>query len=208
MTTTPRKLGFTARIVKAFLTSKLPIIFILISILSGIAALYATPREEEPQIVVPVADIFIQFPGASAEEVENLVTINLEKKLWEIDGVEYVYSASRPGSALVTVRFYVGQDRENSLIKLYNKVWSNIDQVPPGVTSWVIKPVEIDDVPVVTFTLYSDSASDMELRRVADEILHRLQSIPDTARSYVVGGRSRELRVLLDPVRLPGGRQF
>ncbi len=202
MTTAPRKLGFTARIVKAFLTSKLPIIFILISILSGIAALYATPREEEPQIVVPVADIFIQFPGASAEEVENLVTINLEKKLWEIDGVEYVYSASRPGSALVTVRFYVGQDRENSLIKLYNKVWSNIDQVPPGVTSWVIKPVEIDDVPVVTFTLYSDSASDLELRRVADEILHRLQSIPDTARSYVVGGRSRELRVLLDPVRL------
>ena len=152
--------------------------------------------------MVPVADIFIQFPGASAEEVENLVTINLEKKLWEIDGVEYVYSASRPGGAVVTVRFYVGQDRENSLIKLYNKVWSNIDQVPPGVTSWVIKPVEIDDVPVVTFTLYSDSASDMELRRVADEILHRLQSIPDTARSYVVGGRSRELRVLLDPVRL------
>ena len=202
MTTAPHKLGFTARIVKAFLTSKLPIIFILISLLAGIAALYATPREEEPQIVVPMADIFIQFPGASAEEVENLVTINLEKKLWEIDGVEYVYSASRPGGAVVTVRFYVGQDRENSLIKLYNKVWSNIDQVPPGVTSWVIKPVEIDDVPVVTFTLYSDQASDMELRRVADEILHRLQSIPDTARSYVVGGRPRELRVLLDPVRL------
>ena len=89
--------------------------------------------------MVPAADIFIQFPGASAEEVENLVTINLEKKLWEIDGVEYVYSASRPGGAVVTVRFYVGQDRENSLIKLYNKVWSNIDQVPPGVTSWIIK---------------------------------------------------------------------
>jgi multidrug efflux pump subunit AcrB len=202
MTDAPHKLGFTARIVKAFLTSKLPIIFILISLLSGIVALYATPREEEPQIVVPAADIFIQFPGASAEEVENLVTINLEKKLWEIDGVEYVYSASRPGGAVVTVRFYVGQDRENSLIKLYNKVWSNIDQVPPGVTSWIIKPVEIDDVPIVTFTLYSDQASDMELRRVADEILHRLQSIPDTARSYVVGGRARQFRVLLDPVRL------
>ncbi len=202
MSDAPHKLGFTAKIVKAFLTSKLPIIFILISLLSGMVALYATPREEEPQIVVPAADIFIQFPGASAEEVENLVTINLEKKLWEIDGVEYVYSASRPGGAVVTVRFYVGQDRENSLIKLYNKVWSNIDQIPPGVTSWIIKPVEIDDVPIVTFTLYSDSASDMDLRRVADEILHRLQTIPDTARSYVVGGRAREFRVLLDPVRL------
>jgi len=202
MTANPKPLSLTARIVKAFLTSKLPIIFILISLLSGLAALYATPREEEPQIVVPMADIFIQFPGASAEEVENLVTINLEKKLWEIDGVEYIYSASRPGGAVVTVRFYVGQDRENSLIKLYNKVWSNIDQVPPGVTGWVIKPVEIDDVPIVTVTLYSEQASDMELRRVADEILHRLQSIPDTGRSYVVGGRPRELRVLLDPVRL------
>ncbi len=202
MTDRSPRLSFTARIVKAFLVSKLPIIFILISLLAGMAALFATPREEEPQIVVPLADILIQFPGASAEEVENLVTINLEKKLWEIDGVEYVYSASRPGGAVVTVRFYVGQDRENSLIKLYNKVWSNIDQVPPGVTGWVIKPVEIDDVPIVTMTLYSDRASDMELRRVADEILHRLQSIPDTGRSYVVGGRPRELRVLLDPVRL------
>jgi len=201
MTAKPQ-LSVTARIVKAFLTSKLPLIFILLSLLSGFAALYATPREEEPQIVVPMADIFIHFPGASAEEVENLVTINLEKKLWEIDGVEYVYSASRPGGAVVTVRFYVGEDRENSLIKLYNKVWSNIDQVPPGVTGWVIKPVEIDDVPIVTVTLYSDRASDLELRRVADEILHRLQSIPDTGRSYVVGGRPRELRVLLDPVRL------
>lgn len=199
---TDSSLSLTARIVKAFLTSKLPIIFILISLLSGFAALSATPREEEPQIVVPMADIFIQFPGASAEEVENLVTINLEKKLWEIDGVEYVYSASRPGGAVVTVRFYVGEDRENSLIKLYNKVWSNIDQVPPGVTGWVIKPVEIDDVPIVTVTLYSERAADMELRRVADEILHRLQSIPDTGRSYVVGGRPRELRVLLDPARL------
>jgi multidrug efflux pump subunit AcrB len=202
MSNETRHLSFTARIVKAFLTSKLPTIFILISLVSGLAALYATPREEEPQIVVPMADIMIQVPGASAEEVENLVTINLEKKLWEIDGVEYIYSASRPGSALVTVRFFVGQDRENSLIKLYNKVFSNIDQVPPGVTSWIVKPVEIDDVPVVTFTLYSDQASDTELRRVADEILHRLQTIPDTARSYVVGGRKREIRVILDPGRM------
>ena len=102
-------LGTTGKIVEAFLRSKLPIIFIIASLLAGAAALVLTPREEEPQIVVPVVDVMINFPGASAAEVENLVTINLERKLWEIDGVEYIYSSSHPGAAVVTVRFYVGQ---------------------------------------------------------------------------------------------------
>ena len=93
-----------------------------------------TPREEEPQIVVPVVDVMINFPGASSREVENLVTINLERKLWEIDGVEYVYSISRPGSAVVTVRFQVGQNREESIVKTHSKIMSYVDQVPPGVT--------------------------------------------------------------------------
>lgn len=196
------KLGVTGRIVEAFLVSRLPLIFIILSLLAGAAALLITPREEEPQIVVPVADVFINFPGASAAEVENLVTINLERKLWEIDGVEYVYSVSREGSAVVTVRFYVGQNRENSLVKTHSKIMSYIDQVPPGVTGWVVKPVEIDDVPIVTFALYSDVYSDYELRRVADEFLHRIQRIPDTGRAYVVGGRKRQVRVLLQPERM------
>lgn len=192
-------LGITGRIVEAFLTSKLPIIFIIASILAGVAALALTPREEEPQIVVPVIDVMINFPGASATEVENLVTINLERKLWEIDGVEYVYSASKPGAAVVTVRFFVGEDREKSILKTHSKIMSYVDQVPPGVTGWVVKPVEIDDVPVVTFALYSSLYSDYELRRVADEILHRLQTIPDTGRAYVVGGRTRQIKLLLNP---------
>jgi len=196
------QLGITGRIVEAFLVSKLPIIFIIGSLLAGAAALIITPREEEPQIVVPVVDVMINFPGASPTEVENLVTINLERKLWEIDGVEYVYSMSRPGSAVVTVRFFVGENRENSLVKTHSKIMSYIDEVPPGVTGWVVKPVEIDDVPIVTFALYSSLYSDYDLKRVADEILHRIQRIPDTGRAYVVGGRKRQIRVLLQPDRM------
>jgi multidrug efflux pump subunit AcrB len=192
-------LGTTGKIVEAFLLSKLPVIFIIASLLAGAAALVLTPREEEPQIVVPVVDVMINFPGASASEVENLVTINLERKLWEIDGVEYIYSSSRPGSAVVTVRFYVGQNREESIVKVHSKIMSYADQVPPGVTGWVVKPVEIDDVPIMTFSLYSSLYSDYELRRVADEILHRMQRIQDTGRAYVVGGRKRQIRVLLQP---------
>ncbi|MFH0823459.1 MAG: efflux RND transporter permease subunit, partial [Pseudomonadota bacterium] len=198
-------LGITAKIVEAFLTSRLPVVFIIASLLAGAAALILTPREEEPQIVVPLVDVMINMPGASASEVENLVTINLERKLWEIDGVEYVYSMSAPGSAVVTVRFYVGEDREKSLLKTHSKIMSYMDEVPPGVTGWVVKPVEIDDVPIVTLALYSDFYSDYELRRVAEELLHRVQSIPDTGRAFVVGGRKRQIRVLLNPERMAAG---
>ena len=195
-------LGFTGRIVESFLVSRMPIILIILCLLAGIAALVATPREEEPQIVVPVVDVMISFPGASAKEVENLVTINLERRLWEIDGVEYVYSLSKPGAAVVTVRFYVGEDREESLLKTHSKIMAYVDRVPQGVAGWVVRPVEIDDVPIVTFALFSDFYSDYELRRVADEIVHRVQSIPDTGRAYVVGGRKRQVRVLLQPEKM------
>lgn len=192
-------LGITGKIVEAFLISKLPVIFIVAALLAGAAALVLTPREEEPQIVVPVIDVMINMPGASASEVENLVTINLERKLWEIDGVEYVYSTTRAGSAVVTARFYVGQNREDSIMKTHSKIMSYVDHVPPGVTGWVVRPVEIDDVPLVTFALYSRVYSDFDLRRVADEIVHRLQGIQDTGRTYVVGGRKRQVRVLIRP---------
>jgi multidrug efflux pump subunit AcrB len=195
-------LGLTARLVKVFLLSKLPTIFIIVSLFAGLVALWFTPREEDPQIVVPMMDVLIRFPGATPVEVENLVVINLEKKLWEIEGIEDIYSQAREGFAVVTARFKVGEDREKSLIKLYNKVFSNIDQVPSGVAGWVVKPKSIDDVPIVTLTLYSGQADDYELRRVADEILHRLQRIPDTAESYVVGGRRRQVRVVADQVKL------
>ncbi|MCL6621559.1 MAG: efflux RND transporter permease subunit [Syntrophobacterales bacterium] len=196
------ELGFTARLVEVFLTSKLPTIFILLSLLAGAVALLATPREEDPQIRVPMVDIVIRFPGADPQEVENLVVINLEKKLWEMQGLEDLYSLARPGLAVVTAKFRVGERMEDALVKTYNQVFSNIDQVPSGVAGWVVKPMGIDDVPILTLTLWSPRAEDDELRRVADELLHRLQNIPDTARTLVVGGRKRQLRVIPDPPRL------
>jgi len=197
----PHERGLTAAIVRVFITSKLSILFLIASLLAGALALLVTPREEEPQIVVPFADVFVNFPGASAEEVEKLVATPLEAKLWEIDGVEYVYSMSRPGEAVVTVRFYVGQDRERSLVKVWNKLMSNQDMVPPGVTGWIVKPVEIDDVPIVLFTL---SAADggPDLRRIADEVLDKLARVPNTGKSWVVGGEQRRVTVYIDPARL------
>ena len=144
---------FTDAIVRIFLESNLSIILILLALILGIGALWITPREEDPQIVVPLADVRVQMPGHSAAEVEQLVSTPLEKILYQIDGVEYVYSMSRPDEAIITVRFYVGEDRERSLVKLFKKIDEHVDSVPPGVTGWVIKPVEIDDVPVVTLTL-------------------------------------------------------
>ena len=151
----PRPPGLISSIVELFITSKLSVLFIIFAMAMGAAAVLMTPREEEPQIVVPLADVYVQAPGASAEEVEKLVATPLERLLWQIDGVEYVYSVSRRDMAIVTVRFYVGEDRERSLVKLYNKISMNMDQAPPLVQSWLIRPVEIDDVPIVNLTLYS-----------------------------------------------------
>ena len=194
----------TSRIVEKFLTSQLSLLLLIASFLAGGVALLVTPREEEPQIIVPFADVFVRFPGATAEETEKLVATPLEAKLWEIDGVEYVYSMSRPGEAVVTVRFYVGEDRERSLVKVWNKLMSNQDAMPPGVTSWIVKPVEIDDVPIVLFTLWSpgNRYDTGELRRVADELLDKLARVPNTGRSYVVGGEPRRISVYIEPARL------
>ena len=143
-------LGLTARLVRQFLESKVPTLIIIISLLAGAAALTFTPREEDPQITVPMVDILIKFPGASPQEVENLAVINLEKKLWEMEGLEDLYSLAGNGYAVVTAKFKVGENLETSLFKVYNKLYSNIDEVPSGVTGWVIKPMNINDVPIVT----------------------------------------------------------
>ncbi|HLY73831.1 MAG TPA: efflux RND transporter permease subunit, partial [Planctomycetota bacterium] len=197
----PRR-TLTARIVEVFLTSKLSVLFLAASLAAGVVALAITPREEEPQIVVPFADVLVRFPGASAEEVEKLVSTPLEAKLWEIDGVEYVYSVSRPGESVVTVRFYVGQDRERSLVKIWNKLMSNQEILPPGASSWTVKPIEIDDVPIVLLTLSSDRYDGPELRRLADEMLDKLGRVPNAGKSWVVGGERRRVTVYLDPTRL------
>ncbi len=151
-----KKHSLPTRIVEKFLDGNLSMILILLALIAGIAALLLTPREEEPQIVVPLADVYVHMPGASPEEIEKLVATRLEKLLWQVDGVEYVYSMSRPDMAIVTARFYVGEDRIASLVKLHNKISTHTDIIPPGVSGWVIKPVEVNDVPIVNLALYSD----------------------------------------------------
>ena len=192
------------RIVRTFLSSQLSIILILVALCLGIFSVYITPKEEEPQIVVPMADIYVNAPGASPQEIEKLVATPLEQILWEIDGVEYVYSTSTREKAVVTVRFFVGEDRENSILKLHNKIQMSLDRVPPIVTSWLVKPIEIDDVPIVTLTLFSPKYSDHELRRVAEEVANRLSRLENISRTGIVGGREREIRVEVDPEKMKG----
>jgi len=197
-----KKHSLPTRIVDRFLEGNLSVILIILSLLAGAAALILTPREEEPQIEVPLADVYVHMPGAGAEEVERLVSTPLEKILWQVDGVEYVYSMSKPDMAVVTARFYVGQNRIDSLVKLHNQISTHIDLVPPGVTGWVVKPVSVDDVPIVNFTLFSDQESDFDLRRVAEEVVDRLQAVPNTNVTTVIGGRPRQVRVELLPQAL------
>ncbi|MFY9705098.1 MAG: efflux RND transporter permease subunit [Desulfobacterales bacterium] len=196
-----RWIGF---LVEAFLKGNLSVILIFISLIAGGIALWITPREEDPQIVVPVADVLVSMPGASAREVERQVASRLEQLLYQIDGVKNVYSMSFPSRAVVTVRFFVGEDRERSWVKVYNKIHSNIDRVPRGVTGWVVKPVEIDDVPIVSLSLYSDRYSDYELRRMAEELEIRLQGVENAGITYLVGGRPRQITVSLSPQRMAG----
>ncbi|MCG3128837.1 MAG: Multidrug resistance protein MdtC [Phycisphaerae bacterium] len=193
---------FLNAIVRAFLGSQLSLVLIVVATGLGIAAVIATPREEDPQIVVPLADVFVSFPGRTAEEVEKLVATPLEKLLYQIDGVEHVYSTSRDDEAVITVRFFVGEDRERSLVKIYKRIDEHLDLVPPGVAGWLVKPVEIDDVPIVTLTLRGGGEDSYKLRRVAEEAVSRLATIRDVSRAYVVGGQSRVAYVYLDPERL------
>jgi multidrug efflux pump subunit AcrB len=196
---------FFTRVVDIFLKGKLSPLLIALSLLAGAVSLGITPREEEPQIVVPMADVLVTAPGLSSEEIERHISTRLEKLLLQIDGVEHVYSMSRPEEAVITVRFYVGEDREDSLIKLHNKIESHRDWVPNSVTSWVVKPIEIDDVPIVIATLWSDRPTEIDdyaLRRIAEELEIELQSVPQTNRTAITGGRKRTVRVELEPETL------
>ncbi|MCG8683999.1 MAG: efflux RND transporter permease subunit [Desulfobacterales bacterium] len=201
---TDKNAGILTRIVNTFLSSQLSIILILVAFCLGVFSIYITPKEEEPQIVVPMADIYVSAPGASPQEVEKLVATPLEQILWEIDGVEYVYSMALRESAVVTVRFFVGEDRENSILKLHNKIQMSLDRVPPIVDNWLVKPIEIDDVPIVTLTLYSPKYSDHVLRRVGEEVANRLSRLENISKSEVFGGRPREIRVEVDPEKMKG----
>jgi multidrug efflux pump subunit AcrB len=198
------KLGASGRIAGAFIRSKLTPLLVVAAILLGTFAVLVTPREEEPQIMVPMIDVFVSYPGASAKEVEQRITYPMEKLLWEIKGVEYVYSIARPGSNLTIVRFYVGEKTEDSIVKLYNKLMSHYDIIPPGISQPLVKPKSIDDVPVLALTLWSDKSrySGYDLRRVAMELGQEIKRGTDVSECSVTGGRRRQVRVILDPQRL------
>jgi multidrug efflux pump subunit AcrB len=187
------------------LRGSLPLLLLLLSLFAGALAMLLMPREEEPQIVVPMIDVLVNAPGLSARQTERQVTTPLEKLLAQIPGVEHVYSTTAAGSAAVTLRFYVGEDREDSLLNTYNKLYANQDQIPAVVTQWLLKPIEVDDVPILVLALWSEDAkrySDYELRRIADEFSTALQAIPQTSEVKVVGGRPRTLRILIEPESL------
>lgn len=193
------------KLVAAGLSGGFSTAFIILSIVLGMIALNFTAREEEPQIVVPMVDVLVESPGLSAKQVARQVTIPLEKLMAQIPGVENVYSTSSTGKTSVTLRFYVGENREEAILNTYNKLYSNQNDIPPVVGNWLVRPVEVDDVPIVMLALWSDDParmSDFELRRVADEISTSIQAISDTSEVHVVGGRPRTIRILPKPESL------
>src|SRR5512136_1919379 len=171
------RLGFAGNLARAFIHSKLTPLFIVASLLLGLGAVLLLPREEEPQIIVPMIDVFVQMPGASAKEVEERVTKPMERLLWEIPGVEYVYTTSSPGSSMAIVRFYVGEDEEKSIVRLNQKMFANFDLIPPGASQPLIKPQSIDDVPFLALTLWSGDMDGYQIRRAAAQVYDQIKQV-------------------------------
>ena len=194
--------GTAGRLAAAFIHSKLTPLFIGASLALGVLAVVALPREEEPQIVVPMVDVFVEMPGASPAEVEQRVTRPMEQLLWEIPGVEYLYSTSSAGQSMVVVRFEVGQPEEAALVRLNQKLSANADRIPPGVVGPIVKPRSIDDVPIMAVTVWSERYGDDELRALAAQLRDAVAEVTDVSEVTLIGGRSRQLRVEVDPGRL------
>jgi multidrug efflux pump subunit AcrB/nucleotide-binding universal stress UspA family protein len=197
-----RSYGVAGRLAAAFIESKLTPLFLIAALALGLLSVIGLPREEEPQIIVPMIDVMVQMPGASPAEVEQRVTRPMEKLLWEIPGVEYIYSTSAPGMSMVIVRFYVGQDEEQAIVRLNQKLYANADIIPPGVSPPIVKPRSIDDVPVMALTLWGARYNDFELRRVAEQLHDVIKEVPDVSEVTIAGGRGRQVTVEIDPARL------
>jgi len=198
-------INFTTKVISSVLVSKLPLVILVLSMLAGMMALKYTPREEEPQIVVPMIDVVVNAEGVNVQQVERLVTTPLEKLLAQINGVEHVYSVTNNSQTVVTLRFHVGENRQNALLNTYNKLHSNTDRIPAIVTNWRIQPIEVDDVPIIMLGLWSSDdtiVDDYDLRRLAEEVSTFLQAIDNTSEVNIVGGRSREIQVNVDPEQM------
>jgi multidrug efflux pump subunit AcrB len=194
-----KKLGFSGRIAAAFQDSKLTPLLVLAALILGVFATAITPREEEPQIIVPMVDIFVQAPGLDSSEVEQLVSTPMEKLLWEIPGLDDVYTISQPNGAMAILRFDVGEDEEDSLVKVYNKLNGNMNRIPVGVAPPLIKLKGIDDVPVMAITLHSSEYDHYMLRQVAGEVATELKKVDQVSEVTILGGQKRQVRVEVHP---------
>ncbi|MCW5518829.1 efflux RND transporter permease subunit [Aureitalea sp. L0-47] len=196
------KEGLAGKIAKGFISSKLTVLLMIVFMVIGVYSSFLIPREEEPQIDVPMADIFVGYPGASPTEVESRVIKPLEKLLSNIKGVEYVYSTSMKEQGMVIVQFYVGEDIERSIVKLYNEINKHMDLMPEGVTFPLVKTRAIDDVPMLGITLWSETYDDYRLRQIAQELADEIEKINDVSATHRIGGRERQIRVILDKDKL------
>jgi len=196
------ELGIAGRLAAVFINSKLTPLVIVASILLGLGGVALLPREEEPQIIVPMIDVFVQMPGASAREVEERVTRPMEKLVWEIPGVEYIYSTSSPGMSMAIVRFEVGTNEEDAIVRLNQKLFAHADLVPAGASPPIVKPRSIDEVPVLAITLASDTYDHYMLRRIAAQLHDQIKEVPDVSEVTIIGGQRRQVRVVLDPAKM------
>ncbi|MBI3039601.1 efflux RND transporter permease subunit [bacterium] len=192
--------GFSAK----FINSKLTPLFVIFSILFGIFAVGMTPREEEPQIIVPMIDVFVGLPGASPAEVEERLVRPMEKLLWEIPGVEYIYSTSAPERGMAIVRFRVGEDLERSIVKINEKFEHHKERIPPGTVGPFIKSRSIDDVPIMALTFWSKKYDHYQLRRVAAQVSDEIKALNDVSEVTLIGGSPRTIKIEFDPLRSSG----
>jgi multidrug efflux pump subunit AcrB len=195
-------LGLAGRLAKTFLRSKLTPLIVLASLLLGFLAVSLTPREEEPQIIVPMVDVYVPMPGASPREIESQVTTPLEKRLWGVPGVEYLYSTSQPGVAMITVRFKVNEPQEPSLAKIYQELAANREVLPSGAMQPVVRLLTVDDVPFLGLTLHGAGQTPGQLRTMGEALARELSTVPATAQVKVIGGARRMVRIEPDPAKL------
>ena len=199
-----RSLGIAGNLARTFITSPLSPMLLMASLFIGLMGLIFTPRQEDPEISVPMVDIFISYPGSSTEQVASLAINPLERMMSGIPGVKHIYSASEYERGIVTVRFKVGEELGPSIVKVHDKLQSNLDKIPPGVSMPLVKPKGIDDVPIVTVTLWSEELGDEVLRTLAADVLQRLKEVKNTGDGFIVGGRARQVRVEILPERVAG----
>ena len=196
------RLRLAGAMAHSFIDSKLTPLVIVSALLLGMFSILQTPREEEPQIVVPMLDVFVQMPGASSSEVAQRVSLPMERLLREVPGVEYIYSISHPGLSMLVVRFYVGSKEEDAIVQTYNKLYSNFDRIPPGVSQPIIKSRSIDDVPILALTLWGKNYDSYRLRQIAAELENSLKPLDDISETKIIGGQPRQVRVELDTQKL------